>query len=125
MADLEKGLWGSNVTKSYEPPLVAEFVTAMVKGDSGNHWMLKGGDAQTGDLATFYDGPRPRGANLPGGGRYSPMRKEGAVILGVGGDNSNGGVGSFVEGAIARGFTSDATDAAVQASVVAARYRRP
>ena len=31
MADLEKGLWGANVTESNEPPLVAEYVTAMVK----------------------------------------------------------------------------------------------
>ncbi|KAH8046952.1 alpha-L-arabinofuranosidase [Aureococcus anophagefferens] len=42
----------------------------------------------------------------------------GAVVLGTGGDNSNGGVGAFYEGAITAGFASDETDAAVQADVV-------
>ena len=59
MADLENGLWGSNISKSKELPTVgAAFVTAMVKGDSGNHWAVKGGDANQATLTTLYDGVR-------------------------------------------------------------------
>ena len=65
--------WGTN------QPINASFVTAMLKGDSGNHWTLKGGDAQKADgLLTLYDGPRPTSA-------YHPMKKAGAIILGTGG----------------------------------------
>ena len=53
---------------------------------------------------------------------YNPMHKEGAIILGIGGDNSKGSVGTFFEGAMTSGYPSDATDNAVQASIVAAGY---
>ena len=43
-------------------------------------------------------------------------------MLGIGGDNSDVGVGTFYEGAMTANYTSDATDAAVQANVVAAGY---
>ena len=36
---------------------------------------------------TFYDGVRPGG--------YDPRRKEGAIVLGVGGDNTDGGEGEY------------------------------
>ena len=52
------------------------------------------------------------------------MKKQGAIILGIGGDNSNGSVGTFYEGAMVSGYTSDETDAAVQANIVAAGYGR-
>ena len=51
------------------------------------------------------------------------MKKQGAIILGVGGDNSDGGVGTFFEGAITYGYASDQADAAVHASIVAAGYQ--
>jgi hypothetical protein len=41
----------------------------------------------------------------------------GSIILGIGGDNSNGSQGSFFEGALTAGYSSDATDAALQASI--------
>lgn len=46
----------------------------MVKGDRGNHWVLKGGDAQQAGrgLRVLYDVPRPTEA-------YHPMRKQGCV----------------------------------------------
>ena len=50
------------------------------------------------------------------------MAKLGGIVLGIGGDNSGGGVGSFYEGALVAGFASNATDAAVHANIVAARY---
>lgn len=50
------------------------------------------------------------------------MRKEGGIILGIGGDNSDKGVGTFFEGAITKGYASDATDAVVMKNIVAAKY---
>ena len=127
-ADLEKGLWSGSTTDTHEPPIIAEFVTAMVKGQPGR-WALKGGDAQkAGGLTTYYEGVRPSdktaGKSLPGGGNYSPMKKEGAIILGVGGDNSDGGVGTFLEGCITKGYATDAADAAVHENIVSAGYGR-
>jgi hypothetical protein len=48
--------------------------------------------------------------------------REGAIVLGTGGDNSFMGVGDFFEGAMITGYASDATDDAVQANIVAAGY---
>ena len=59
-------------------------------------------------------GARPEG--------YSPMKKQGGLILGIGGDNSHGAVGTFYEGAVTAGYSSDAADARVQASIAAAGY---
>jgi formylmethanofuran dehydrogenase subunit C len=50
------------------------------------------------------------------------MHKEGAIILGIGGDNSKGSAGTFYEGVMTSGFPSDATENAVQANIVAAGY---
>jgi len=50
------------------------------------------------------------------------MKKQGAIILGIGGDNSNGSTGSFYEGVMTQGFATKATDDAVQANIVAAGY---
>merc|ERR1712060_255020 len=106
-ADLEDGCWGGNETVKPNPqnlPIDANFVVAMVKGDSRNHFTLKGGDANVeGGLKTLYDGARPQPD-------YNPMRKQGAIILGIGGDNSDWAVGTFFEGVITSGFSSDATD---------------
>ncbi len=51
-----------------------------------------------------------------------PEQKQGAIILGIGGDNTRVGVGTFYEGVIARGYTTDAVDDALQRNVVAAGY---
>ena len=57
---------------------------------------------------------------------YNPMKKPGGLLLGMGGDTSPGGVGTFYEGVVTKGYSSDAADDAVQANIVAARYaRRP
>ena len=97
----------------------ATYVMAMVKGGpaGSNHWQIKGGDAQrAGALRTLFDGHRPDA--------YSPMHKQGAIVLGIGGDNSDYGVGTFYEGAMTANYTSDDTDAAVHANIVAAGYGR-
>jgi len=118
MADLENGLYvrESKAENAADTSYTNDYVTGMVKGNSGNSWALKGGNAQAGGLLTIYSGVRPTG--------YNPMKKEGAVLLGIGGDNSHSDVGSFFEGCMTSGFPSDATDAAVQANIVAAGYGR-
>ena len=78
------------------------------------HWAIKGGDAQKDGLKVYWDGKRANG--------YAPMKKQGAIILGIGGDNSDGATGTFYEGVMTAGYSSDATDDAVQANIVAAGY---
>ncbi|MEU6408847.1 alpha-L-arabinofuranosidase B [Microbispora sp. NPDC046933] len=117
MADLENGLF-SGVNQRYnagDPSISHRFLTAIVKGEP-NHWAIRGGNAQSGSLSTFYNGVRP---NVAG---YNPMKKEGAIILGIGGDNSVGARGTFYEGVMTSGYPSDATENAVQANIVAAGY---
>ena len=101
------------------PTITWRFVTAMAKGEP-HHWTSMGGDAQKGPLSVMFDGPRINAT-------YDPMRKQGAILLGNGGDNSNASQGTFYEGAMtaAGTFPTDATDQLVQANVVAARYDVP
>ena len=98
------------------PNITWRFVTAMAKGEP-HHWTSLGGNAQQGALSVMFDGPRVDVT-------YDPMRKQGAILLGNGGDNSVGSQGTFYEGAMtaAGTFPADATDRLVQANVVAARY---
>jgi len=116
-ADLENGLFtGFNVgLNSGDPTINFRYTTAMVDGGP-NHWAIRGANAQSGSLSTFYDGVRPNASG------YNPMRKQGAIILGTGGDNSDGAQGTFYEGAMTSGFPSTSTEAAVQANIVAAGY---
>jgi hypothetical protein len=117
MADLENGLY-SGVNTGYnanDPSVNHRYLTAIIKGEP-NHWAIRGGNAQSGDVSTFYSGVRP---NVAG---YNPMHKEGAIILGIGGDNSKGAAGTFYEGVMTSGYPSDATENAVQANIVAAGY---
>ena len=117
MADLENGLF-SGVNAGYnsnDPSVNHRFVTAIIKGEP-NHWAIRAGNAQSGGLSTYYNGGRP---NVAG---YNPMKKEGAILLGIGGDNSNGSAGTFYEGVMTSGFPSDATENSVQANITAAGY---
>jgi hypothetical protein len=98
------------------PNVSWRFVTAMANGKP-HFWTSLGGNAQGGGLQVMYSGPRI-------GPDYDPMRKQGAILLGNGGDNSNGSQGTFYEGAMtaAGTFPTDATEQKVQANVVAAGY---
>src|ERR1019366_6026470 len=98
------------------PTITWRFVTAMGKGEP-HHWTTLGGDAQQGALSVMFDGPRINST-------YDPMRKQGAILLGNGGDNSNQSQGTFYEGAMTASgtFPTDSTDQLVQANVVAANY---
>ncbi len=118
MTDLENGLWACGTPHSVNTavtPSTSEFVTAMVKGGA-NGFALKQGDATQGPLTKTYDGPRPPG--------YQPMKKQGSIILGIGGDNSDSARGTFMEGAITQGYSTDAVDDAIQTDIIAAAYGR-
>ena len=120
LADMENGLFesdqgyskASNYTGNPQP-----FVTAMLKNNGQNHFALHSADATTGGLFTIWDGGEP--TNQDG---YSPMKQEGAIVLGTGGDNSNGSIGSFFEGVMTAGYPSDDADNAVQANIVSVGY---
>ncbi|GAA2781430.1 alpha-L-arabinofuranosidase B [Kitasatospora paracochleata] len=117
MADLENGLF-SGVNTGYnanDPSVSNRFLTAIVKG-APNQWAIRAGDAQADGLSTYYNGVRPNASG------YNPMHKEGAIILGIGGDNSKGAMGTFYEGVMTSGYPSDATENAVQANIAAAGY---
>ncbi len=122
-ADLENGVYkcdqgGWQSQDLYVPSaktIDADFATAMLKGHSGNRFALKGGNAQSGTLVTMWDGARP-----PNG--YSPKALRGAVILGTGGDGSNGGTGTWFEGVVTIGTPSDEVDDLIQANIVATGY---
>ena len=114
MGDLENGLWAGTVSPyDNNMPLTFTYVTGMVKGDAAgkNHWTIKSGNAQSGTLTTPFDGQRPST-------RYNPMRKEGAIGLGTGGDNSDADTGTWFEGVMTTAYSSDAADDAVQANIV-------
>jgi hypothetical protein len=93
----------------------------MVKSRPNNHYAIKTGDAQSKDtspaaLKTLYEGPKPPG--------YEVMQKQGAVILGIGGDNSPWAAGTWLEGAMVKGYATNQTDAAVLQNVIAAGYKQ-
>lgn len=96
------------------------FVTATADGEP-HHWRSMGGNAQEGALKVYYDGGRIRNDR----NSYDPMRKQGAILLGNGGDNSNGSSGTFYEAAMtAPGtFPTEETNQKVQENVVAAKYK--
>jgi hypothetical protein len=122
MADLEYGVFAQNDTKKNpnSPSQTAAYLTAVLKNNGTSEFALRGSDATTGNLSTYYKGP------LPGG--WSPMKKQGAIVLGSGGDcckpggGANQSLGTFYEGSIVTGYPSDATEEAIQANIVAAGY---
>jgi hypothetical protein len=113
-ADLENGQWMGNGPNPADTGNSSSYVTAMLKNNGTDTFELEGGDSASGGLTTWYDGALPS--------QYQPMKKEGAIVLGTGGDNSNSDIGSFFEGVMTAGYPSDAADAAVQANIVAAGY---
>lgn len=119
-ADLENGLFaGGNGSNTNNHGNSSAFVTALLKNNGTTTYAIKGGDATSGGLSTWYNGA------LPNLGGYAPMQKEGAIVLGTGGDNSNSSAGSFFEGVMTAGYPSDATDNAVQANIVSVGYAAP
>jgi len=116
MADLENGLFaGANGTNTNNTGRNSTFVTGMVKNNATSY-AIRDANANSGGLKTDYNGP------LPTTSGYTPLRLEGGIILGIGGDNSKGSAGSFFEGVMTSGMPSDTTEDAVQANIVAVGY---
>jgi Alpha-L-arabinofuranosidase B, catalytic len=111
--DMENGIYPDLPVTTGLP-----FVTALGANDGQKKYQVYWGNAQLGGLATT--GLLP----LPAKG-YTPMRQEGAILLGIGGDNSNASIGSFFEGVMTAGVPSSATMNAVQANVVLVGYAAP
>jgi hypothetical protein len=120
MADMEDGMVSGPGTGNNPslPSMPYTYVTAIEKNNGTSEYAIKGADATSPTLNTFYQGPLPAGK--------SPMKKGGAVVLGSGGDccysNNNASEGTFYEGAIVSGYPSDSTDQEVHANVVEAGY---
>lgn len=119
-ADLENGLFQSDAGYSRNTSNTGTgampFVTALLKNNGQDHFALKYGNAQSGGLTTTYSGGEPTTSG------YSPMHQEGAIVLGTGGDNSNGSIGSFFEGVMTSGIPTDAADNLVQSNIVSVGY---
>jgi hypothetical protein len=113
--DLENGLYQGSGANPANRGNATPFVTALLKNNGQTAFALKGGNAQSGALTTWYNGPLP-----PNG--YMPMHQEGSIVLGTGGDNSNASIGSFFEGVMTAGLPTDAADDAVQANIVSVGY---
>lgn len=119
-ADMENGLYPPPPRLAQDPNVVLgklPFVTALLKNNGQDFYALKVGNAQSGNLTTTYSGSEPTAKK-----GYSPMHQEGSIVLGTGGDDSNRAIGSFFEGIMTTGVTSDAADNAVQANIVSAGY---
>src|ERR1044071_1899237 len=120
-ADLENGLFQGNGSNTANTPVTFDVVTAMLKNNGQTAFVLKTGNAQSGGLTTQYNGTLPNGSFTG----YIPMHQEGGIVMGVGGDNSKGSAGDFLEGVMTFGFPTDAADAAVHDNVVSVGYVVP
>jgi len=128
MVDWEQGVYAGNIAKcgsgvpstaectstgeNPNPSVTFDIVTTLFKHDGTSHWAGKYGNAKAGALAVSFDLP-----TLPKGG-YSPLKQEGGLGLGEGGAGDPNGTGGFSEGAVMAGETTDATDNAIQQSIV-------
>ena len=122
-ADLENGMFKGNAGCYNCNPgpypsaksLPYRYVSAFLKDPAANTFTLKGGDATSGSLTTMWNSSRPSP-------NYFPKTLNGAIILGTGGDGSNGGTGTWYEGAMTLGDPPGTTEDLIQANIIAAGY---
>ncbi|GGG83722.1 arabinofuranosidase catalytic domain-containing protein [Edaphobacter dinghuensis] len=107
--DMEDGIYGH-----LKVPAGTTFVTDMGASDGQHTFAIYQGNAQSGSLTSTNI------ISLPNG--YQPMKQEGAIILGIGGDNSNWATGYFFEGVMTKRMPTKQAMEAVQRNIVAARY---
>jgi len=112
--DMENGIYPLNTSSPLTLP-ATQFITAMAWNDGQNNYQVYGGNAQSGGLTSTGS------ISLPNS-QYKPMQQEGAILLGVGGDNSNWDSGYFFEGVMTTGTPTSATMSNVQANIVSAGY---
>ncbi len=126
-ADLEAGVWaggtnpgdggwgaldGQHPANTNSPSMVMDFAFGILKHNATNY-AIRVGNAQSGNLTTAWDGTVPSVLH---------WGLHGGIILGIGGDNSNSGAGTFYEGVIVSGRPADTTDAAVFKNVQTAGF---
>ncbi|WP_245601875.1 arabinofuranosidase catalytic domain-containing protein [Hamadaea tsunoensis] len=115
--DLENGMFqGANGSNTANLGNNTTYVTALLKTNGQTTYAIKGGNSQSGNLSTWWNGA------LPNRGGYMPMHQEGGIILGTGGDNSNRNMGTWFEGVMTYGTPTDAADNSVQANIVSVGY---
>jgi hypothetical protein len=107
--DMEDGIYGH-----LKVPPGTTFVTAMGASDGQHTYAIYQGNAQSGPLTSTGTIPLPPG--------YQPMKQEGAIILGIGGDNSNRARGYFFEGVMTQGMPTSHAMEAIQGNIVSAHY---
>lgn len=125
MADYEAGVWaggtnpgdpgwgaldGAHPANNNNPSLPVPFAIGFLKTNQTD-WSLRMADLSSNGLTTAYQGGLPK-----------QMNNEGAIVLGVGGDNSNNSWGTFFEGAIVAGYPGDDIEDAVMQNVKALGY---
>jgi len=120
LGDFEAGVWAggqgaADANNPESPSMTMDYAFGILKTNASNY-AIRMGDATGGELTTAWDGGLPSAFS---GGTWS---MQGSVVLGIGGDNSNHGAGTFLEGAITAGRPSDETDALVHANVQAVGY---
>ena len=99
MADMENGLFSGS-------ELQATTRTTRPSTSTSPPPMIKGNRATSGPSGAATRSPAacpPSTAERARSG-YNPMHKEGAIILGIGGDNSKGSAGTFYEGVMTSGY---------------------
>jgi len=107
--DMENGIYGHlNV------PVSHVFATDIGVCDGQHKYAIYQGNAQGGGLTSTGMIDLPKG--------YQPMQQEGAIILGIGGDNSNWAKGYFFEGVMTMGVPAQGVLDSVQKNIVAAKY---
>lgn len=107
--DMENGIYGRLAV-----PAGPTFVTVMGANDGQTEYAIWQGNAQSGSLTTTGATPLPSG--------YAPMKQEGAIILGIGGDNSNRSSGYFFEGVMTKGAPGNTSMSNVQSNIISAGY---
>jgi hypothetical protein len=127
MADFEAGVWaggskpgdpgwgaleGAHPANPNNPSMAGvKFALGFLKTNQTD-WALRMADTSTATtVATAYKGALPKA-----------MANEGAIVLGVGGDNSNNSWGTFYEGAVLAGFPTDDAELAVLQNIKALGY---
>jgi hypothetical protein len=105
-ADLEWGLFqGSATNGTTNISLSHRYVSGFLKGDSKTY-AIRANDATQDVLKVMGAGNRPTA--------WVTGILTGAIILGIGGDSSPSGKGTFFEGAMTIGRPSDSTENAIQ-----------
>lgn len=128
MADFEAGVWAGG-SKGGDPgwgalsePAPANTANLSMKvpfalgflKTSPSKYAIRFADSKTAtDVSTAYEGAMPKS-----------MDNQGAIVLGVGGDNSNNSWGTFFEGAVTAGYPTNAAETAILKNIQAVGYTK-